>query len=168
MDEQALGAGFVEKERERHAVLEEFGELLGLGGVHAALRLLNRRTGHRFTGVYRVDPPTLRNLHLYDRENPALPLGADSPLRETYCSLTAGGDAPYTTADSRADPRLTAHPARESVVSYCGVPLRDAAGNAFGTLCHFDFVARPIPEAEIPLLEAAARMVERALGERAG
>ena len=31
-------------------------------GVHAALRYLNSRTPHRFTGVYRYDGDVLRNM----------------------------------------------------------------------------------------------------------
>ena len=39
-------------------------------GLHAALGYLNERTRYRFTGLYRADPPLLRNIGLFDRENP--------------------------------------------------------------------------------------------------
>lgn len=41
-------------------------------GPHAALRFLNARTRFRYTGIYAIDPPTLRSIDLFDRENPSL------------------------------------------------------------------------------------------------
>lgn len=143
------------------AVLAALDEIFDAEGAHGALRFLNARAPHRFTGVYRLDPPTLRNVLLYDRQNPRLEAGADAPLRETYCSISGGQAVPFSTADAAQDPRLAQHPARDSTLSYCGVPLLDASGEAVGTLCHFDLVPRPIPEAEIQVLRAAApRMIE--------
>lgn len=133
-------------------------------GVHAGLQLLNARAPHRFTGIYRSDPPLLRNVQLFDRENPALEVGTDMPLRETYCSITSAHAAPFSTEDARTDERLREHPARESTVSYCGVPLLDPTGETVGTLCHFDVVPRPIPHSEIAVLQAAAPIILRAIG----
>lgn len=138
-------------------------DALASGGVHAVLAFLNRRAPHRFTGVYRVDGSVLRSLYLFDEENPALELGSDAPLRETYCSITAGASEPFATADTRADARLEAHPARETTLSYCGVPLIDEHGTTLGTLCHFDLVPRGIPVEEIEVLVTAAPMVLEAL-----
>jgi GAF domain-containing protein len=147
------------------AALEALENVIASEGVHAALRTLNARAPHRFTGVYRLDPPMLRNMQLFDRENPTLHVGADSLLRETYCSITGSGAAPFFTADSRGDDRLQAHPARESTLSYCGVPLLDASGAALGTLCHFDLLPQPVPESELELLQAAAPLILAALRE---
>lgn len=140
-------------------------DLLESEGVHAALRYLNSRASHRFTGIYRVDAPTLRNLRLFDRENPMLRVGSDTPMRETYCSLVAASGEPFATADSRADPRLREHPARDSTLAYSGVPLRDETGATWGTLCHFDILPRPVPEEEIAVLEAVAPRILSALRE---
>jgi hypothetical protein len=142
-------------------VLEAFEFTLDEAGIHAALAVLNARTTHRFTGVYGLEPPMLRSVRLYDRENPQLQVGADAPLHETYCSITGATAAPFAAADTGADERLTEHPARETTLSYCGVPLLDEAGAALGTLCHFDLVPQPVPEAAV--LEAAAPLLLRAL-----
>jgi hypothetical protein len=142
-------------------VIEALERTLPRAGIHAALGLLNARTEHRFTGVYGLEPPMLRNVRLYDRENPALQIGADAPLNETYCSITGSTAGPFTTQDTRRDARLTSHPARETTLAYCGVPLLDDTGTAVGTLCHFDLVPRPAREVDV--LEAAAPLLLRAL-----
>lgn len=151
------------RDRNETDILEELDAALEGGGVHEALRLLNARVPYRFTGVYRLDGPTLRSVHLYDRENRTLRLGADTPVRETYCRITSSSAAPFATADAGADDRLTEHPARRSTLSYCGVPLLDDDGQVIGTLCHFDLVPQPIPETESELLRSAADRIRRAL-----
>lgn len=134
-------------------------------GIQAGLRFLNARGPYRFTGIYRFDEPDLRSVRLFDRQNPELEIGADAPLHETYCSITGGTAAPFSTADAREDERLRAHPARETTLAYFGVPLRGPTGEAWGTLCHFDLVPQPVPTGELPLMERAASLVARALGE---
>ena len=135
--------------REVHARLD--GE-----GVLAALVWLNARTRFRFTGLYRAEPPLLRNLYLVDRENPALNVsGKVCPLDETYCAITCAGDASFTTPDARHDARLVEHPARRSVISYAGVPVR-LAGGVWATLCHYDLRPRLLPPTELAHLDAAA------------
>lgn len=55
-------------------------------GVHAALRYLNSRTPHRFTGVYRYDGEMLRNMALFDRFEPDQQRGGDIPMADgTLC-----------------------------------------------------------------------------------
>lgn len=127
-------------------------EHLSSGQLHEALRALNSQTSHRFTGVYRVDPPLLRNVALFDLHNPDLVIGDDAPLRETYCSITSAQVGPFTVTDADQDERVTDHPARESTRSYCGVPLRDQHGEPFGTLCHFDLEPKPLGEGSVELL----------------
>ena len=141
--------------------------LLEAQGLHAALGFLNARTRHRFTGAYRFDPPLLRSCCLFDRENPTLRLGGDTPMRETYCSLVGHAAAPFWTNDAEWDARLAEHPARGSVLAYCGVPLRTDDGACFGTLCHFDLRPRLAPLGELPLLEHVAPLVARVV-TRAG
>lgn len=129
--------------------------ILRTSEVHTALAYLNARTRFRFTGIYRVDPPMLRNVHLFDRENPALNIsGKACPLDDTYCSITAGTDSPFATSEAGVDPRLVLHAARDSVISYAGVPIRMTDGRVWGTLCHFDVRPRLIPAAEVPVLES--------------
>lgn len=135
-------------------------------GVLAALAFLNERTRFRYTGVYHADPPVLRNVQLFDRENPRLNLSGEVvQLDETYCGMTRETNAPVTIADSLQDPRLRAHAARESVLSYGGVPIRLNNGRPWGTLCHFDVRPRLLSPAELHILEAAAPLFARWLTE---
>lgn len=128
--------------------------------IGRVLQYLNARTRYRFTGVYHVEPPLLRNMYLFDRENPTLDCsGAVSRLDETYCSITATMSAPFATADASRDPRLREHAARESVLCYSGVPIRLASGATWGTLCHYDLRPRLMTDGEIAVLEAAAPML---------
>ena len=145
------------------AVDPAFGEILRSRDPHDVCAILNRRVPHRFTGIYRVDPPLLRNLRLFDGDHPEVRDADPTPLAETYCSVVLASQEPFATADSLRDDRVTGHPASVAVRSYCGVPLRRADGTPFGTLCHFDVVARPVPTSEIPLMKRAATLVMQSL-----
>jgi PAS domain S-box-containing protein len=134
----------------------KLGKILSTQGLHDALRFLNSRTPHRFTGLYRFEPPTLRNLALFDSEAPTVTKGDDAPMVATYCSIVGKQERGFTTEDTQRDDRLRTHPARDTVISYCGVLLRDAEGRPFGSLCHFDLVPCEVPIREMPLMEAAA------------
>ena len=150
----AAALGLVEAEAEVRRLLDE-------GGVHAALRFLNARTFHRFTGLYRFDGTVLRNVALFDREAPALARGEDAPMHETWCAIVGTTERTFTLADARADARVVDHPARETVVSYCGALVRGGDGRTLGTLCSFDVEPRPVPELEVPLLETVAPIFAR-------
>jgi GAF domain-containing protein len=144
-----------------------FRTTLDSSGMDEALAMLNSRTRFRFTGVYRVDPPTLRNLYLFDRENPTLSLGGEAvPLDSTYCSIVAATRAPFVAEDAPTDRRLAAHPARDAVVSYAGVPVRSSDGRVFGTLCHYDVRPRILPETELAVLEITSRCISSWLASR--
>lgn len=112
-------------------------EILRSAGLCAALAALNARTPFRFTGVYRFDGGMLRNVELHDRLDPSQPRGCDAPLGQTYCAITGRMNDALIVSDGRRDPR---HPwmRANAVIAYCGVPIRSAAGQALGTLCHFD------------------------------
>ncbi|MEO9019734.1 MAG: GAF domain-containing protein, partial [Gemmatimonadaceae bacterium] len=145
----------------------EFRAELGAGGMHHALALLNARTRYRFTGVYRAEPPLLRNEFLFDRENPLLALGGDTTeLDQTYCGIVVATCAPFVAEDAPADIRLRDHAARESVVSYIGVPVRTLDGRIFGTLCHFDVRPRMLPTGEFAVLESIASFLAGWLANR--
>jgi GAF domain-containing protein len=138
----------------------EWADVLARGGVVAVLRRLNERTRFRFTGVYRVEPPFLHNLYLFDRENPTVNvLGDVSRLDETYCAIVYDDGGPFETSDAPADERLRSHAARERVQSYCGVPIRHPSGLVCGTLCHYDVRPRLISRAELELLEQVASLL---------
>jgi GAF domain-containing protein len=140
-------------------VVTEFVTIFDGRGLHEALGFLNARTRHRYTGLYRFDPPMLRNLCLYDRENPRLHVGGDSPMNETYCSIVGERATPFTTADALGDESLATHPARADVQAYCGAPVTDGGGHCLGTLCHFDLRPRLVPETEIPIMERVALLL---------
>ena len=128
--------------------------------MHAALGFLNARTRFRFTGMYRAAPPLLLNVFLFDRENPTLALGGEVRLLDqTYCGIVSATRQPFATADSQHDARLMADPARDSVVSYIGVPIRISSGHLFGTLCHFDMRPRLLPLGEVETLEFISQLV---------
>lgn len=140
--------------------VEEIDHAMAKRGVHGVLALLNARSPHRFTGIYRFDPPTLRSLHLYDRNNPSLEVGEDTPMRETYCSIVGEQEAAFAVADAMDSARLSEHPARESVRSYQGIPLVNSSNVVVGTLCHFDIVPRPNDDrANVFMAEAAKRLL---------
>ena len=145
--------------RSETPVADDIRAALALGGVHAALALLNKSASYRFTGVYSFDGDTLRNVSLFDRENPAALVGDDAPLQDTYCSIVGRARAPFVSANTTTDPRLLAHLARLSVQSYCGVLLRNADSTPFGSLCHFDVVPVDAPRDALDLLERAAPVI---------
>ncbi len=143
----------------RPEAFQKLTRALELHGFTAALRILNARSAHRFTAVYRIDGAMLRNVALVDAENAQVERGDDVPLEASYCSLVTARGRTFTTEDATEDDRLRQHPARDVVRSYCGTVLRDAEGRPLGTLCHFDPAPCDIPVSEIPLLEALAPYV---------
>jgi hypothetical protein len=111
-------------------------DILTSAGPMAALRFLNARTRFRFTGIYRVDSALLRNVYLFDRENPTLNVSGDvAPLMDTFCSIVCAGNEPFAPGDSQNDARVAGHTARERVLSYCGVPIPCDRSGVCGTLC---------------------------------
>ena len=137
-------------------VCKEFTSTLSSVGIHAALGYLNSRTRFRFTGIYRPEPPLLRNLHLFDRENPTLNVcGGVSSLDDTYCAIACATNAAFSTTNAGRDPRLRSHAARDAVLSYAGAPVRHN-GSVTATLCHFDVRPRLIPAGELQVLELIA------------
>ena len=123
------------------STIERFAARLERDGVHAALGYLNSRTRFRYTGAYRFSPPMLCSIAIFDRENPALELCAEVEMSSTYCSIVGDSGAALTLDNAESDSRVRGHPAREQFAAYCGVPLFGPAGEAFGSLCHYD--ARP-------------------------
>lgn len=149
-----------ENDRARlQAGLDAFTSAVERGGLFAALRFLNQRTPHRFTGIYRFDGAELHNVHLYDRENPEPTVSPAIPLGESYCSIVASSNQSLVLTDTTQDDRAAGHPARESVISYSGAPIPNADGTPFGTLCHFDLRPHVFGDLDIELLREAARIL---------
>lgn len=142
------------------AICESFEAHLRRGGLLAALAMLNERTRFRFTGLYRVVPPQLRNVALHDRENPTLRIsGAVCALTDSYCSIVHERERAFQVSDALAEIRLNDHPARDSVQSYAGVPVRLPGGRVLGTLCHFDGRPRIMPASELSVLREVAPLL---------
>ncbi|MEO6365186.1 MAG: GAF domain-containing protein [Luteimonas sp.] len=126
-------------------------------GLHAALRLLNERTPHRFTGIYRYDGDMLRNVILFDVHNPHLLRGGDIPMQHSYCALLPDSHAGAIEFDDpRSDPPSMARAHLTPVVSYCGVLLVNAAGEPFGSLCHYDLNPCQPRTSDMAMLRALA------------
>lgn len=140
-----------------------FEDALRQAGLHGALRFLNTRTPHRFTGVYRYDGGMLRNVGLFDQFNPDVPGGDDAPIDNTFCSLVPGFGGALAFADASRDRRVS-HVVTP-VVSYCGVQLFDAEGVPRGTLCHFDLKPCEPQTSEMQLLATLAPTLQRTLIE---
>lgn len=128
-------------------------------GTRGVLEYLNARTRYRFTGLYRIDPPLLKNVCLFDRENPTIPCSGDvNTLEETYCCIVGETGKQFVTLDAREDSRLAPRGVLGGVISYSGVPVvRD--GVAVGTLCHFDLRPRLSWPQEVAVMEAVAPLL---------
>jgi hypothetical protein len=137
--------------------LQSLTAALASGGLPAALRLLNARTPFRFTGLYRFDGARLRNVALFDRWTPEQTRGQDAPMNETFCAIAGRMDEALEVTDGPHDARF---PWMQSnaVESYCGTPIHDVAGEAIGTLCHFDLKPCQSVRSELPLLAQAATL----------
>jgi len=132
------------------------------GGLPAALRYLNSRTPHRFTGVYRYDGEMLRNMALFDRSEPENQRGIDIPMADAYCANVGRNREPLEFADAKGDGRFPYLPG-SPVVCYSGVLISSPAGAPYGTLCHFDILRCETRTSDIPLLKAAAPLIYDAL-----
>ncbi len=135
-------------------------------GIHEALGFLNRRAPHRFTGIYRFDGDTLRNLDLFDRLDRKAPIGVEAPMREAYCSIVAASREPFVVSDATRDARLAEHPACSRVRAYCGVLLRHLDGTPFGSLCHFDLMPIEVARGVLDLLLHAAPLISTVVIDR--
>lgn len=142
--------------------------LAGADGLATVLFLLNGSASYRFTAIYEFAPQRMRSVRLFDRRNPSLRIGADIPLEDAYCQLTAADGYELQIANSLEDPRLTTHAARESVQSHVGVLLRTSDGRRMGTLCHFDFVPHPPNTDALAVLHAVRPFVEAHLRSQRG
>ncbi|RYU79319.1 hypothetical protein [Hymenobacter persicinus] len=138
--------------------ITEFTSLLQQDGIDAGLEYLNSRTPHQYTGIFKFDGSTLRNLALFDRRQPAIKQGGDTPMAATFCSLVGRQQTPLEISDARVDAHVKGL-VDTPVISYCGVLIRDAQGQAFGTLCHYDMQRCEERTADLPLLEAAANLL---------
>jgi GAF domain-containing protein len=139
--------------------LKHLKAVLRAGDLRGAVMFLNSLTTHRFTSLFRFDGETLRNVVFFDREDPARASTDDMPVSASYCVFVRDGEATFTVPDAACDPRVEGHPKQPVFRAYCGVPLLDADGRMFGTICHFDFAPRSISDENVALMEAIAPLL---------
>jgi GAF domain-containing protein len=133
--------------------------VLARDGVRAALAFLNSLTPHRFTALFRFDDKMLRNVCFYDSEQPDVQVCGEIPVADSYCVFVRDEGRIFTVIDSLNDDRVSAHPKRVEVKSYCGVPLLDENGRMFGSICHFDFLPMSISDENVALMEEIAPLL---------
>jgi hypothetical protein len=112
--------------------------------VRGIVRLINATAPFRFTSILRFDPgELLTSVWTFDRENPELnSFPEDATVSSSYCARVRESAQPFVMPDAALDPTVADHPARHTVLSYCGVPLHRANGEFYGTLCSYDVVPR--------------------------
>ena len=86
----------------------------------------------------------------------------ETPRDQAFCGYAILGDEPLIVENAAEDPRF----ADNELVSgemhlrfYAGIPLRNAEGHAFGTLCVLDTEPRTIPPEKVAALRILARAV---------
>jgi len=122
-------------------------------GVIPALRLLNGRAPHRYTGIFKYTPAILLNIYMVDAFEPNVTKGVNVPNEDAYCLLLSNK---HKVAFGRAEDAPCPIKLASPVVSYCGVLLVRSSGEPFGSLCHYDVARCQEPSTQMPYLEAIA------------
>lgn len=125
-------------------------------GLRQALASLLNRTEYRFIGIWRFHGGKANAAAHYDRENPDVTTAAEVPEHATYCCYVRESGQPFKTPNALVDERAANHPARSTVLSYCGVPVMDSSGVILGTLCHYDLVPRDPEQISMELMFSVA------------
>lgn len=132
-------------------------------GAQAALAFLNARAPHRLTSINLIQSDHMVCQLLHDKAGKLAPTAiAPVPMLHSFCQFVVQ-DGWFSTHDSSTDVRLDQHKYQGVVLSYCGVPLTDASGELFGTLCHMDMQAQLLPEEEFDFFQRAARILPKYL-----
>lgn len=123
-----------------------------------ALKFLNARTSHRFTGVFRFDGDMLRNVALIDCWESEVISGEDVPLARAYCAHLARTGQTLEVEHGPTDARVP-WMSDSTILSYCGAVISAPDGSRWGALCHFDTLRCESSGSEVPLLDAAANLI---------
>lgn len=139
-------------ERKDNETFATFAMALRNEGLRQALAVLLKRTDYRFIGIWRFENGKANAAAHYDRENPEVTTATEVPDTATYCCYVRETGQPFKTPNALIDERLASHPAREQVLTYCGVPIMDSFGKILGTLCHYDLVPRDPEQVSLELM----------------
>jgi GAF domain-containing protein len=141
---------------------EAFMQTFEAEGVRAGLAYLLALTDYRFIGIFRFEGGRANAAVHFDRENPGQLTAQEVPETATYCCYVRDSRGVFTTANAMRDDRLINHPARDVVLSYCGVPVMTSEGEILGTLCHYDLVPRNPKQVDLALmLQVASTLAQR-------
>ena len=143
-------------DRELSRAFADFVVTLKSKDLRSALAVLLKRTDYRFIGIWRFENGKANAVVHYDVENPQVTTADEVPETATYCCYVRERGEPFKTPNALVDERLSAHPARSQVQSYCGVPVMDSTGTILGTLCHYDVVPRDPEQVNIELMLSVA------------
>jgi signal transduction histidine kinase len=85
----------------------------------------------------------------------------ETPLSHSFCKYVVATGAPLVVDDARRHPVVQDNPAIADygVLSYCGVPVRDDAGNVLGTFCVLDTEVHTWTPEQVETLTELAEMV---------
>jgi GAF domain-containing protein len=138
---------------------QHFRESCEANGIIAALEEFNGRVPHRYTAIYRLEGALLRNVQLVDKAHEARPEFLEVvPIDVSFCQFVLK-DGCFLTCNSASDDRLNGHPYKGVMVAYHGVPIPNAAGGLFGTLCHFDVHEQQLSDTEFENLRGIAQVL---------
>ncbi|AOW12143.1 hypothetical protein LPB72_14300 [Hydrogenophaga crassostreae] len=140
---------------------QRFSQILNASGARDALAYLLSLSDYRFIGIFRFQDGKANAAIHYDRESPEVLSATEVPDTATYCCYVRDSNGVFTTANALEDRRLDQHPARETVLAYCGVPVMGPSGHLLGTLCHYDLVPRDPEQLDMELLLQVAVALEQ-------
>ncbi len=150
----------VTNKRDEPPAVRDLQTILETQGLHEALGSLNRRTHYRFTALNRFDGDGVRNLYLFDREDPVAVRGSEICLSEDFCLELKRTRRPLVATEAL----IASGVRRRSIFNaYCGVLLRHFDGTPFGTLCHFGEDVPPASGDPLAVLLLAAPILAEGL-----
>jgi len=138
---------------------DRFTALMASSGLREALAYLLKLSDYRYIAIFRFQNGKANAAVYYDRDNPAVLRAEEVPESATYCGFVRDGKRLFATANALQDPRLAGHPARATVLAYCGLPILDSGGQFLGTLCHYDLVPRDPEQLDLDLLLRVASLL---------
>lgn len=131
------------------------------GNVQKALALLNARGSSRFTSIFAFDEPDLKRVYLFDRQHPDQQHEpAVMPISSSYCDFVNQSGKTFIVTDSLNDPRVDGHDKQNIFRSYLGVPIKNADGTLWGTICYFDAEPNSFNPEQVDVLLQAAEILK--------